>query len=241
MPGKKHSRSFAARPADSSGEDVSKLELVVKCDVVGAIDAIVAAIDNIKIDGVQFAVIHSGVGPVSKSDLLMALSGSKLVVGFQVELMPRLEQFVRENGLEVRLYKVIYNLIEDLKKIGRSLLPEESKEEITGRGKVIALFKSGAKDSILGCEIMQGTLETGKDFRVVSAMGPIYTGKIESMQIERKSVGRAKAGQQVGIKIRGFKKAKLGDLVESFKKAAPQDSFRWSPTGDVVHVDARPG
>ncbi len=237
MPDRKHSGSFAPRPVEASGGDVKKLELVVKCDAVGVIDAIIAAISDIKINGVQLTVIHSGVGPISKSDLLMALTGSKLVLGFEVELMPKLEQFIKENGLEVHLYKVIYHLIEDLKKIGRGLLSVEPKEEIIGKAKIIALFKSRAKDSILGCEITEGTLEVGRNFRVVSAMGPIYTGKIESLQIEKKSVNKAKAGRQVGIKIHGFNKAKLGDLVESFRTEVPKDSFAWSPKGEVVYVD----
>lgn len=237
MTGRKHLDTFAPRPAEASGGDTTKLELVIKCDVVGVIDAIVASIADIKIDGVQFSVIHSGVGPISKSDLLMALTGSKLVLGFEVDMMPKLDQFVRENGLEVRLYKIIYHLTEDLKKIGLSLLPMEPEEETIGRAKVIALFKSSPKDIILGCEIIEGTFEVSKNYRVVSAMGPIYTGKIQSLQIEKESVHKAKAGQQVGIKIHGFTKAKIGDLLESFKTAVTKDSFTWSPKGDVVYVD----
>ena len=237
MTGGKHLDTFAPRPLEASGGNTTKLELVIKCEVVGVIDAIVAAIADIKIDGVQFSVIHSGVGPISKSDLLMALTGSKLVLGFEVDMMPKLDQFVRENGLEVRLYKIIYHLIEDLRKIGRSLLPTEPKEETVGRAKVIALFKSSPGDSIIGCEILDGSFEVGKNFRVVSAMGPIYTGKIESLQIEKESVNKVKAGRQVGIKIHGFNKAKIGDLVESFRVTVPKDSFTWSPKGDVVYVD----
>ena len=238
MKGGKLAGSFAPRSAQTTGGELRKVELVVKCDAVGVIDAIVAAIANIKIEGIQFSVIHSGVGAVSKSDLLLALSASRLVIGFQVEMMPHLEQFIRENGLEVRFYRVIYHLIEDLKKIGRSLLPVEPGEGILGRAKIIALFKSGSKDSIIGCEVLEGMLETGKDFRIVSAMGPIYSGKINSMQIEKRSVPKATVGQQVGIKIYGFNKAKVGDLVESFKTVLPKDSFTWSPQGDILHIDA---
>lgn len=238
MPEKKHAASIAPRSAETVGGDAKRLELVVKCDSVGVIDAIVASISDIKVDWVELQVIHSGVGPISKSDLMMALTGSKLVVGFNAELMPKLEQFIRENGLEVRIYKVIYTLTEDLRRIARSLLPQESGEEILGKARVIALFKSGHKDSILGCEVSAGTLGVGKDFRIISAMGPIYTGKIETMQIERKPIKQATANQQVGIKIRGFDKAKLGDLVESFRTVFPKKSYAWSPKGEVIYVDS---
>lgn len=236
MHAKKHVKDSIPQAARASGDDRRKLELVVKCDAAGVIDAVIAAIDAIKVDGVRLQVIHSGVGPISKSDLLMAITGSKLVVGFEVDLMPKLELFIKENGLEVRLYKVIYHLVEDLKSIARSLLPVVPREEILGTARVIALFKTSPKDSILGCEILEGTLEVGRTFRVISAMGPIYTGKIESLQIERKSVIRGKAGQQVGIKIRGFNRAALGDVVESFKVYSLGDSLTWAPKGDVIHV-----
>lgn len=236
MPHKKHSQSVTQRSSGTPGGGTKRLELVVKCESVGVIDAVVDAIVDIKADGVEFKVIQSGVGAISKSDLVMALTGSRLVVGFEVELMPKLGQFVRENGLEVRIYSVIYDLIEDLKKIARSLLPRRPREEILGSAKVIAVFKSGSRDSILGCEVQTGTLEVGRDFRIISAMGPIYTGKIESLQIENKSVKHAKANQQVGIKVHGFKKAKLGDLVESFKTVHSK-GLTWSPKGEVIHVD----
>ena len=237
MPDKKHGASVAPRSAATIGGGPKRLELVVKCDVMGVIDAIVASISNIKVDGIEIEVIHSGVGPISKSDLLMALTGSKLVVGFDVELMPKLEQVIRENGLEVRIYKVIYTLTEDLRRIASSLLPQESGEEILGKARVIALFKSGHKDSILGCEVSAGVLEVGKDFRVISAMGPIYSGRIESMQIERKPIKQATPHQQGGIKIRGFNSAKVGDLVESFRTVSPKKSYVWSPKGEIIYVD----
>jgi len=238
MPDKKHAASITPRSAETVGGGVKRLELVVKCDSVGVVDAIVASLADIKVDGVGLEVIHSGVGPISKSDLMMALTGSKLVVGFNAELMPKLEQFIREHGLEVRIYKVIYRLIEDLRRIARGLLPQESGEEILGKARVIALFKSSHKDGILGCEVSAGTLEVGKDFRVISAMGTIYTGKIESMQLERKSVKQATANQQVGIKIRGFNKAQLGDLIESFRTVLPEKSYAWSPKGEIIYVDS---
>jgi translation initiation factor IF-2 len=234
---KKQTANYAPRPADAPGGEVKKLEIVVKCDSMGVIDAIVTSIADIRVEGVRFDVIHTGVGPVSKSDLLMALTGSKLVVGFNVEVMPKLEQFIRENGLEIRIYRVIYNLTDDLRKIAQSLIPREPKEEILGKGRVIALFKSSSKDIILGCEVLEGTFEVGKDFRVISAMGPIYTGKIDTMQIEKTSVKQARVQQQVGIKIHGIKKVKLGDLVETFRTVSPKDAYIWSPKGDIVYAD----
>jgi len=211
-----------------------KLEVVVKCDSVGSLEAVNASLASLKIPNVKIEVIQSGVGPVSKSDLMMALTGSRLVVGFQVNVMPRLETFVRESGVEVRLYVVIYNLINDVKKIAQSLIEPEVGEKIKGQAKVIALFKI-RRGIVLGCEVQKGTFDVGSDFRIITAMGPVHFGKIESLQIERQPVKQATAGQQVGLKVTGFDGAKVGDLVECYETVRPSDSRVWRPAGRVIH------
>ena len=114
---------------------------------------------------------------ITKSDLLLALTASKLVLGFNVEVAPKIESLCREQGIEIRLYDVIYNLTKDVQSIANGLVApdEEDEEKITGKAKVIALFKSSRKGIILGCEVLDGTLVMGKRFRIVSAMGPVYT------------------------------------------------------------------
>lgn len=233
----KHSPETGRNPAQPPDGAMKKIELVLKCDSHGVIDAVVSAITRVDVDNVQFLVIHSGVGAIAKSDLLMAMTGSRLVIGFNVPIMPKLDHFVRENGLEVRIYRVIYSITDDLAKIALSLLPAQAEERITGKGRVIQLFKTSPKDSILGCEVLSGKLETGAEFRVISAMGPIYTGRIESLQIDRKAVREARASQQVGIKIHGFNQAKVGDLVECFKTTLPARERGWSPRGEVIYPD----
>lgn len=233
----KHSPGGGKHPVKQLDEAVTKLELVLKCDSNGVIDAIVSAIARIDVADVRFSVIHSDVGPISKSDLLMAMAGSKLVVGFNVPIMPKLDYLVRENGLEVRIYRVIYSITDDLAKIALSFSPVQTEEQIIGNARVIQLFKTGPKDGILGCEVLSGKLETGAEFRVISAMGPIYAGRIKSLQIDRKTVREARAPQRVGIKIQGFNKAKVDDLVESFKTVLPGKHRTWSPRGEVIYPD----
>jgi translation initiation factor IF-2 len=99
---------------------------------------------------------------------------------------------------------------------------------------VIALFKSSRKGIIIGCEILDGYLAQGKRFRLISAMGPVYSGSIESMQIERKAVQKATRGAQLGIKIRDFKNARIGDLVESFQSSASKRAPVWRPRAEVI-------
>ncbi len=217
-----------------------KLDIVLKCDSVGTLEAVTALVAKLDIPGVDLDVIHAGVGNVGKSDILMALTGAKLVLGFNVRAMPRLDQVAKEQGVEVRIHRVIYSLVEDLKRIGQSLVPSPNigeEESILGRAGVIALFKSSQKGIILGCRVMEGVLSLGKRYRIISAMGPVHSGRIESLQIERKSVREAKPGQEVGLKISDFNRVHVGDLVESFEIIPSKKPIPWRPSGNVHHFD----
>ena len=217
-------------------EKKKKLEIVLKCDSVGSLEAVISSLKTLENPDVEITPIHSGIGGISKSDLLMALTGSRLVVGFNVALLPKMERLSKEKGVEIRLYEVIYKLTEDLNKVARSLVHHGEEEKITGKAKVIALFKSSRKGTILGCEVLEGILARGKNFRVISAMGPVSSGKIESLHIEKDAVKEAKAGQKVGLKISDFAKAKMGDLVETYEKTRPEASARWHPKGRVFII-----
>jgi translation initiation factor IF-2 len=224
-------------PLQSKGE-IQKLEVVLKCDVAGTEEAIIASLEAIQETGVEIAIIQSGVGNISKSDILMALTGSKLIIGFNVDIMPKLQQEIKEHGVEVRLFDTIYNLTESLRKIAGNMLVTEPQEKITGKAKVIATFNPGRKGIIIGCEVFEGVIELGKKFRVITAMGPSYSGKISSLQVERKNVKVGKPGQEIGIKITDWDKAKIGDLVECY--ATEHDSGRtpWRPRGGVFRSRA---
>jgi translation initiation factor IF-2 len=211
-----------------------KLDIVLKCDSTGSEEAVVAGLSAIQPPEVDLRVIHSGVGAVTKSDLLLALTAGRLVVGFNVGVAPKIEQLSREQGIEVRLYDVIYTLTKDIQSIANKYMADvEEVEKITGKAKVIALFKSSRKGIILGCEVTEGTLAIGKQFRIISAMGTIFTGHIESLHIEKDRVKKAKPHQQVGLKVIGLQTASIGDLVECFETTETGRSRTWQPEGGI--------
>jgi len=215
------------------GQEARSLEVVLKTDSAGSQEAVVSTITGRTVNGVQIRIIHADVGAVSKSDLLMAQTGSRIVVGFNVDVMPEIPQLSREQGVEVRLYEVIYRLSDDLHEIAKSLIPRAEQEKLTGKARVIALFKSGRKDIIMGCEVVEGRLALGDPFRVISAMGQVYTGRIESLHIEKDAVKKATVGQQVGIKIPGFQRGRVGDWVECFETVRERGPEPWRPRGGV--------
>ncbi|ABK15898.1 translation initiation factor 2 GTPase [Syntrophobacter fumaroxidans] len=225
--------SRAQRP----GPAVETLEIVLKCDSFGTVEAVTTLLGKIGGREVEIKVIHSGVGDVTKNDILMALTGSRLVAGFNVGLAPRLEQWTKEHGVEVRLYNIVYTLAEDLGALARSLIQTEPEERILGRAKVIATFKSSRGSIIAGCEVLDGVLAHGRNFRVVKAMGPVFTSRIESLQVEKRPVREVRAGQQAGLKVTGFVDVRVGDYIECFDPPVGRRSSAWSPRGAVLRFD----
>ncbi len=214
--------------------EAKTLEIVLKCDSYGSVEAILDELQKVESSQVKLKVIHADVGDVSKSDLLLASSGSRLIVGFDVGVMPKLEQSVKESGVEVRLYNVIYLLLEDMKELLMSWVPREASEKILGKGKITALFKGGRNSVIIGCEVQEGVVALGQNFRIIGAMGPVYTGKVDSLQMDHKPIRQAKAGQKIGLKVSHFKTAKIGDLVESFETVHLKGSTPWAPSGSIL-------
>lgn len=228
----------SAAPPTDGGARRERLELVLKSDVAGTAEAARAAVSAIALPEVDIRVIHSGVGPVSKSDVLMARTGSRLIVGFNVDVPGQLERHIREQGVEVRLYDTIYRLSSDIRVIAAGMPASAPEETVTGQGRIIELFKSSRRGIIIGCQVTEGEMAKGKSFRVIGAMGPVYTGRIESLHVAEREVSAGRAGQQVGIKIGDWKKAKIGDIVECFDPPRPGGARRWQPRGGVYRISA---
>jgi translation initiation factor IF-2 len=233
----KRQKSTAEKVNPVSAEPAprNRLEIVLKCDTSGCIEAVTSSIKSIDLPEVEIGVIRSGVGAINKSDVFMAETGSRLIIGFNVGVMPHIDQMTTEHNVEVRIYDVIYRLLEDVESIGRSLIPQRSSEEIVGTAKVITLFKSSRKGIILGCEVLTGKLVLGKLFRLLGPMGPMYVGTIESLYIEKDIVREARKGQQVGLKIKDFNKVKNGYLIESFQSGAGQKVKPWKPKSVIIY------
>jgi len=233
----KTSKEIRLAPPEFVGlsEGRAKIELVLKCDTMGSAEAISALLANLKLPEAEVKLLHSGVGDIAKQDLLMALTGSRLVIGFNVGVTPKLEQWVKEHGVEVRLYDVIYRLAEDITAIARNMAPVEAEEKVIGKCEVIATFRSKKGGVILGCEVVEGAVQVGKHFRVVTAMGPVHSARIESLQIEKRPVKEARAGQQVGVEVSGSPLGKVGDFIECYNEIISKRA-RWSPRGSIIHM-----
>ena len=215
-----------------SEKNKQKIDLVLKADTAGTEEAIHSSIEDLDNDDVTVKVVYSGTGNISKTDLLMAETSGKLILGFNVEPLPEIRKMAAQKGIEIRLYNVIYTLMDDLMKIAQSFVSKEEMEKIKGKAKIIALFQGGHKSVILGCEVYEGELTLGSKFRIISEPGIIYSGTIDSLHIEAMAVNKAVTGQQAGIKIPDFRSARKGDLLESFEEIHHKHKS-WRPDGAI--------
>ena len=214
----------------------SRLELVLKCDSVGSVEAVTAGLSSITVPDVEVLVVHSGIGHISDSDILFSETSGKLIVGFQVNVVPGIASLLKAHGVEVRLYDLVYTLIDNIRTLAEGLAPAAPNETILGSAKVIALFKSTRKGIILGCEVTSGFLSVGRHFRIISAMGPVYSGVISSMHIGENVVQKAVAGQQAGIKLADFRKVRIGDIVETYSVPPSKKVPAWRPSGEIIRI-----
>lgn len=219
-------------PRDTPGSSRPGLDIVLKCDSAGSLEAAMLAL-SVMTDTGEIGIIRAGVGAINKSDIVMAETAGRLIVGFQVGLVPGTERLLMEHRVEVRLYEVIYTLTADIKDLIPALSVPAPAEQVVGSAKVIALFKSTRKGIIIGCEVLDGHLSVGQHFRIITAAGPVYTGLIESIHAGDRVIQKAIPGQKMGIKIRDFNKARLGDLVESYRAAGHRQKT-WEPSGGIV-------
>lgn len=239
MAHKRAQRTPGVGVGDGGGHEeprLPRLEVVVKADTGGTLEAVTHAVNGAGgAAAAEISVIGRSVGDVTKSDLAMAATGSRLVLGFDVGLPARAEAFAKEQGVEVRLYEVVDHLARDVAQIARSLVVPPAAEKLLCTARVVALFKSTRRGIILGCEVLEGKMAVGMRFRVIDVAGPIYEGVVGSLHIERDEVRHAVPGQKVGLKIADFKQARVGDLVECYEPARSA-ARPWSPRPGAVRV-----
>ncbi|MBU4153824.1 MAG: hypothetical protein KKD63_13200 [Proteobacteria bacterium] len=237
---KKHQHTSHAQAKRSSSLPATDhnqvLELVIKGDTGDIVEAVVSSLLALSGPECHLAIIRQGVGNITKNDLLTAATGSRLIIGFNVEVLQHIAEECRVQSIDIRLYTVIYTLIEDMRRLVANLIPVFPVETVTGNARVIALFKSSRKGIIIGCQVLDGRICLGNTFRLISAMGPVYFGTIDSLHIERESVKQALPGQQVGIKVHNFKRVNVGDLVECLKISKVSTPKTWKPTGTVTTI-----
>ena len=192
------------------------LKLVVKTDVRGSLEAIVQAMSELGNDEVAVQVLGSGVGGISESDATMAATYGATVFGFNVRADKTAKILLEREGVELRYYSVIYELVDDVKAALSGMLSPEIREEIVGTAEVRDVFRSPRFGQIAGCMVIEGTVYRNKPIRVLRDNVVIYEGELESLRRFKDDVSDVRNGTECGIGVRNYNDVRAGDLIEVF-------------------------
>lgn len=197
--------------------NVKEVRVVLKADVQGSVEVLQNALSNLGTDEVRTNVLHRGVGGISESDILLADASDAIIIGFHVTPEERARALAEEKGVDVRLYQVIYMAIEDMRKAMEGLLEPEEREEILGHAEIRRVFRISRHGSIAGCYVRDGSFSRTARLRVVRSNVVIYSGRMQSLRIEKDDAREVRAGQECGIKVEGYDDIKEGDVLEAYE------------------------
>ncbi|MEX0943172.1 MAG: translation initiation factor IF-2 [Pseudomonadales bacterium] len=197
-------------------EETKLLNIVVKADVRGSLEAIVSALNDLGNDEVKVNVVFSGVGAIAESDVNYAITAGAVIFGFNVRADPAARKLIESEGLDLRYYKVIYDLVDDVKAALSGMLSPEVREEIVGIAQVRDVFQSKKFGSIAGCMVIEGTVFRDKKIRVLRDNVVIFEGELESLRHFKDEVSEARNGTECGIGVKNYNDVKVGDQIEVF-------------------------
>jgi len=196
---------------------MKEIKVVLKCDVRGSEEAVKNALEKIDLEGVKIKVIRSGIGTITESDVVLANASDALVIGFNVIPTGMTKEVAKEYGVEIRLYQIIYKLVEEMELAMKGLLDPEFEEKTMGSFEVKKLFKFSKVGIIAGGMVTSGMMKNNSKVRIIRDGVIIYDGKIASIQREQDQAKEVKSGYECGITIEGYSDIKEKDIFESYE------------------------
>ena len=193
-----------------------ELNVIVKGDVDGSVEALSDSIIKLSTEEVRVNVIHKAVGAISESDILLAAASDAIIIGFQVRPMPSARKLAEKEEIEIRLYSVIYDCINELKSGIEGMLEPEQKEVVTATAEVQETFKISKVGTIAGCIVREGKLQRTSKVRVIRDGIVVYTGELGSLKRFKDDVKEVLSGMDCGLNIQGYNDIKVGDVVEAY-------------------------
>jgi translation initiation factor IF-2 len=201
---------------DMGSEQVNKLNLIVKTDVRGSLEAINSALHDFANDEVAVDIVSSGVGGITESDINLALTTGAIVLGFNVRAGGSAKALAEKESVELRYYSIIYNLLDEVKLALSGMLAPETREEIVGIAEVRDVFRSPKFGAIAGCMVVEGSVFRNKPIRVLRDDVVIYQGELESLRRFKDEASDVRNGMECGIGVKDYNDVKAGDLIEVY-------------------------
>jgi len=197
--------------------ELKELPVLVKADVQGSAEAIVQALGKLGNDEVRARVIHYGVGGVSEPDVQLAAASGAVILGFNVRANKQAREAAQQQGIEIRYYNIIYDLVDDIKQAMSGLLSPELRETHLGNAEVLEVFRISKVGKVAGCRVTEGMVERGAGVRLIRDNVVIYEGKLTSLKRFKDEVKEVQAGQECGMAFENWQDIKPGDIVECYR------------------------
>ncbi|MDM7554248.1 translation initiation factor IF-2 [Xanthomonas fragariae] len=200
------------------GEGQQVLNLVIKADVQGSVEALKQSLVALSNDDIRINVIHSGVGGITESDANSAAASKATVIGFNVRADASARRIVESNGIDLRYFSIIYDVIDQVKQVASGLLGVEIREEIIGIAQVRDVFRSSKFGAVAGCMIIEGVVKRSKPIRVLRDSVVVFEGELESLRRFKENVEEVRNGTECGIGVKAYNDVKAGDQIECFER-----------------------
>jgi translation initiation factor IF-2 len=195
------------------------VQLLIKADVNGSAEALKDALEKISHDEVKVSVISSGVGAINESDIQLAAASKAIVLGFNVRADAAARNAIKDSGVDLRYYSVIYEAIDDIKAAVSGLLSPEIREQIVGLAEVREVFRSPKFGNVAGCMVADGYVKRSNPIRVLRESVVIYEGELESLRRFKDDVQEVRAGTECGIGVKNYNDVQAGDQIECFVRS----------------------
>lgn len=199
---------------DDEGE--KELKLIIKGDVQGSIEALKNSLAKLDVEGVTVDVVRSAVGTVTETDISLAIAANAIIIGFNIRPSAKILEYAKEKGIEVRLYNVIYKLLEDIEDAMKGMLDPVYEEDVIGEAEVRQTFKVSRIGTIAGCYVTHGYITRNCQVRLIRDSIVIYTGNLSSLKRFKDDVREVKAGYECGLTIENYNDIKVDDVIEAF-------------------------
>jgi translation initiation factor IF-2 len=196
--------------------DTSKeLNLIIKGDVQGSIEALKGSLEKVNVEGVKISIIRSGVGAVTETDISLAVASNSVIIAFNIRPNQKIIDTAKEKNIEIRQYNIIYKLLEDIDAALKGMLDPEFEEVVTGFAEVRQTFKVSKVGTIAGCYVTEGVIERNSLVRILRSGVVVFEGKMATLRRFKDDVKEVKAGYECGITISSFNDIKEGDIIEA--------------------------
>ena len=198
-------------------EGTKEVNVIVKADVNGSSEAVKNSLEKIDVEGVKVKVIRSSVGAITESDIVLASASNAVIIGFNIRPNNKIKDYAKDQGVEIRLYDIIYKAVEDMEAAMKGMLEPVFEEKVMGSLEVRKLFKFSKVGIIAGSYVLDGVIKSNAKARVIRDSVVIYDGEINSIQREKDSVKEVKKGLECGVTITNFNDIKVGDIIEAYE------------------------